>query len=47
MCKHFRLQVVSLRRLSIGPIQLGKLPIGQWRKLTEAEVQSVFALEKK
>ena len=31
-------QVVSLKRVRFGPILLGDLPSGMWRKLTEAEI---------
>lgn len=30
-------KVRRLKRVSYGPVALGKLPAGQWRKLTEAE----------
>ena len=31
-------QVVSLKRVGFGPIMLGDLPRGQWRRLTDMEV---------
>lgn len=34
-------KVLRLKRLSYGPIKLGRLPPGKWRKLTEAELQSL------
>lgn len=34
--------VESLRRVQIGPIKLGQLPVGRWRVLTEAEVKSLL-----
>ncbi len=37
-------QVVSLRRIGFGPIKLGDLPRGQWRRLTDAEVSRLKAL---
>ena len=37
-------QVVSLRRVGFGPIQLGDLPRGQWRRLTDAEVKRLKEL---
>ena len=37
-------QVVSLRRVGFGPIQLGDLPRGQWRRLTDAEVRRLKEL---
>ena len=37
-------QVVSLKRVEFGPISLGDLPRGQWRKLTETEISRLKAL---
>ena len=37
-------QVVALRRVGFGPIALGDLPRGQWRKLTEAEIRRLKEL---
>ena len=37
-------QVVSLKRVGFGPIRLGELPRGQWRKLTEAEIRRLKGL---
>ncbi|MBQ8073189.1 MAG: rRNA pseudouridine synthase [Clostridia bacterium] len=37
-------QVVSLRRVAFGPIALGDLPRGQWRRLTPQEVSKLKAL---
>lgn len=37
-------QVVSLKRVGFGPILLGELPRGQWRRLTDAEVRSLKEL---
>ena len=31
-------QVVHLKRVRFGPVQLGDLPTGMWRKLTEEEI---------
>lgn len=31
-------QVVRLKRFRFGPVELGDLPSGMWRKLTEAEI---------
>lgn len=33
MCAEVGLQVVGIRRLRIGSIPLGKMPVGQWRRL--------------
>ena len=32
-------QVVSLRRVEFGPVSLGDLPAGRWRRLTESEIR--------
>jgi 23S rRNA pseudouridine2604 synthase len=37
MCKQVSLDVVSIRRLRIGRISLGKMPEGQWRYLPASE----------
>ncbi len=37
-------QVVSLRRVGFGPIELGDLPKGMWRRLTEAEIRRLKEL---
>jgi pseudouridine synthase len=34
-------KVLRLKRLSYGPIKLGRLPEGKWRKLTEAELATL------
>jgi 23S rRNA pseudouridine2604 synthase len=38
MCEHFDYTVRNLQRVRIMHIQLGTLPIGQWRDLTDAEI---------
>lgn len=35
-------KVMELKRVSVGPIRLGDLPVGSWRKLTGAEVQELL-----
>lgn len=37
------LQTVSLTRIRLGGLQLGPLPVGTWRPLTEKEKQLIFA----
>lgn len=37
-------QVVQLRRVGFGPIRLGDLPRGRWRRLTEDEIRRLKAL---
>ena len=34
-------KVIELKRIRYGPIELGRLPEGKWRKLTEAELESL------
>lgn len=36
--------VLTLHRLSFGSLSLGKLPAGQWRHLTDAEVESLLKM---
>ncbi len=41
MCEHFGYEVTKLRRVRIMNISLAKLPIGQWRELTESEITTL------
>ncbi|HBU26758.1 MAG TPA: pseudouridine synthase, partial [Synechococcales bacterium UBA8138] len=36
--------VLDLQRLSVGPVQLGDLPAGAWRWLSEAENTAITKL---
>ena len=38
MCEAVGLEVVRLRRVSVGPVKLGMLQPGKWRELTPVEV---------
>lgn len=38
MCEAAGMEVTRLRRISEGTLQLGKLPVGKWRELTEEEL---------
>jgi 23S rRNA pseudouridine2604 synthase len=38
MCNLVELHVVGLKRIRIGQVKLGSLPVGQWRFLGEHEV---------
>jgi 23S rRNA pseudouridine2604 synthase len=38
MCEHFDYTVRRLQRVRIMHIQLGTLPVGRWRNLTDKEV---------
>ncbi len=41
MCRDFGLTILRLRRVSLGPLQLGDLPAGQCRALTANEVEAL------
>jgi pseudouridine synthase len=43
LCLALGHEVIRLKRLSYGPIQLGDLPPGQWRDLTPGEVGELYA----
>jgi hypothetical protein len=36
--------VKRLQRIKLGPLELGKLPSGQWRELTEDELETLQAV---
>ena len=42
MCEAVGLKVLRLRRVAIGKIPLGELPVGHWRHLTREEVLYLF-----
>ena len=42
MCNVFDYQVIKLQRVRIMNIKLGKLKVGEWRELTEDEVNELF-----
>jgi 23S rRNA pseudouridine2605 synthase len=39
-------KVLTLKRVAVGPIKLGDLPLGAWRKLLPAEVDSLLQIAK-
>lgn len=39
MCEKCDLSVMRLRRIAVGEIKLGDLPLGKWRHLTEDELE--------
>ncbi len=41
MCACVGLKVTRLMRISEGPLELGTLPIGKWRHLTESEIKCI------
>lgn len=44
MCAYFDYEVVKLERIQIMNIELGKLGQGNWRDLTQAELEGLFKL---
>ena len=38
MCEAAGMQVLRLRRIREGCLQLGNLPLGKWRNLTDDEI---------
>lgn len=38
LCEHARLTVTRLKRVREGTLELGDLPVGKWRALTEQEI---------
>ncbi|MEW8977451.1 MAG: pseudouridine synthase [Symbiobacterium sp.] len=42
MCAAVGHEVIHLRRTALGPLQLGDLPVGEWRYLTDAEVKALY-----
>jgi 23S rRNA pseudouridine2604 synthase len=44
MCEHFGYEVKKLERVRIMNISLNKLPVGDWRDLTQQEVESIYAM---
>ncbi len=46
LCENVGLEVTRLKRVSLGNLRLGSLKPGQWRYLTEAEVNAVRAMKK-
>lgn len=43
LCAALDLKVLRLQRTRIGPIRLGELPLGKWRTLTGAEINSLLS----
>lgn len=42
MCQAVDLKIVRLCRVAIGKIELGNLPVGKWRELTDDEVAYLY-----
>jgi 23S rRNA pseudouridine2605 synthase len=43
MCAAVGLRVTRLRRVRMGPLALGAVPLGSWRELTKREVAALKA----
>ena len=41
MCEKQGLKILKLKRISIGDVSLGELPLGKWRYLTKKEIRSL------
>ncbi|EFG86120.1 hypothetical protein CLCAR_4281 [Clostridium carboxidivorans P7] len=41
MCDFINHQVLELKRIQIGDIKLGNLPLGKWRYLSNKEVKNI------
>lgn len=46
MCEHFGYEVVKLERVRIMNITLKGLPVGDWRELTEKEMEIIYEMTK-
>jgi len=47
MCQNAGMCVTRLKRIQEGTLTLGELPLGKWRCLTDAEVQSLLHMDRK
>lgn len=47
MCEGVGLEVIRLKRNSVGPVKLGMLPPGEWRELTPDELRALRAAVRK
>ena len=45
MCEAVGYPVLRLRRVNIGGVSLGNLPLGKWRHLTDAELNKLLGGE--
>jgi pseudouridine synthase len=43
MCKKVGLKVLDLKRVRIGPVKMGGMEEGKWRKLSQAELKALAA----
>ena len=42
MCRAIGHPVKKLKRVSIGNLHIGDLPLGKWRKLSKNEINKIF-----
>lgn len=42
MCEHFGYDVVKLKRVRIMNVTIGKLPVGDWRELSDIEIEFIL-----
>jgi len=47
MCEHFGFEVTKLERTRIMNITLKGIPVGEWRELTQEEMESIFKMVEK
>jgi 23S rRNA pseudouridine2604 synthase len=47
MCEHFDYTVRRLQRVRIMHVQLGSLPVGQWRELNAAELRGLLPAQRR
>ena len=46
MCEHVGLEVTRLKRVAVGNLRLGRLPVGKWRLLEKQEIRDLITLSK-
>jgi len=46
MCEQLDIKVLRLKRISIGKIKMGDLPVGKYRNLTNDEIDYIYSNEK-
>lgn len=46
MCEDLGLEVIRLRRIAVGKVKLGMLPVGKWRHLEPKEVRELLEASK-
>jgi 23S rRNA pseudouridine2604 synthase len=44
MCEYLDYKVVTLTRVRIMNVQLGKLPVGHWRYFTPEEIDTMLSM---